>query len=148
MTLRLTLAIATALLLATGCGKSKVDQCNAFIERANSSQTVVSSVHLDGDDPAPIEAAAAKVDAESKGVSDVKLEDPKLVDMKTRYAASLTAFAKTTRELAGLMKAAKDPKLAADLEGRLKKLEEQATAAEKDEAKIVDEVNVYCTGSK
>ncbi len=52
------------------------------------------------------------------------------------------------QDFAALMKAAKDPKLAAGLEGRLKKLEEQATAAEKDEAKIVDEVNVYCTGSK
>ncbi|MFO0678666.1 MAG: hypothetical protein U0169_19195 [Polyangiaceae bacterium] len=134
--------------LVAGCGKSKVDQCNAFIERANASQTVVAAVHLDSEDPAAIEAAAAKVDVEAKGVADVKLEDAKLVELKTKYSASLTAFAKTARDLAAIVKASKDAKGAAGLDDRLKKLEADAEKAEKDESKVVDEVNVYCTGSK
>jgi hypothetical protein len=146
-TLRSFAAAALVTLPLFACGKGKVDQCNDFIGVANTSQTVISSLALDSDDPAKLEAEAAKIDGEAKKVSAVDLKDEKLAAFRNDYAANLTKLAKNVRDLGALAKNAKDPN-AKGLEAQLKKLEADGKVLEDNESKVVDQVNVYCTGSK
>lgn len=135
-------------LAAVGCGKSKVDQCNAFIERANKAQTVLSGLSYDGDDPAKFEKEAATIEAEAKAVGEVNVADEKLVSLRNEYGASLGKLAKVTRDIAAVAKDAKVPAKAASVEAQMKKLELEADKLEKDESKLVDQVNAYCSGEK
>ena len=52
------------------------------------------------------------------------------------------------RNLAALQKDAKDPAKAAALEAQTKAIDAEADKVEKQESDVVDQVNVYCTGSK
>ena len=135
---------ASALALATlaGC-KGKVDQCNAFIDRANQSQTVVGAMHFDSEDAATLEGDATKIEAEAKAVEGVSLKDDKLVGFQKAYAKNLGDLAKNVRDLA---------KLNADLkagsksvEAQAKKLEADADQVEKDSGRLIDEINKYCS---
>lgn len=129
-------------LASAGCGKSKVDQCNSFIERANASQSVMSKLHLDGEDPKQLEADAAKVDGEAKGVGGVELKDAKLVGFRDQYTANLTKLAANIRSFAKLQTDAKAGKAS---EAELKKLEADDQKIEADESKLIDEINKYCS---
>ena len=51
-------------------------------------------------------------------------------------------------DLAALQKDAKDPAKAAALEAQTKAIDAEADKVEKQESDVVDQVNVYCTGSK
>lgn len=139
MIARMTIPAAFALLLlATGCGKSKVDQCNAFVEKANAGQTVLNGLDLATEDGKKLEDAASKVDAEAKAVGGVELKDAKLIELRDKYAANLTKLAGNVRSLAKLYVGKASPEEA-------KKVEADAEKIEKDESKLVDEVNTYCS---
>ena len=127
-----------------GCD-GKIKQCNAFIDRANKSQAVIGAIQFESDDSKKLEADAAKVDAEAKGLSEVKLSDAKLVKLRDDYAANLTKLGKTVRDLAKLQADAKAGKTQG-LEAQAKKITSDADAVEKAEGKIVEDINAYCQG--
>lgn len=137
-------ALALSSFALGGCGKSKVDQCNAFIERANKGQTVISSLSLDSEDSKKLEGDAAKIDAEAKAVGAVELKDAKLVGFRDQYSSNLTKLAGNVRDLAKLQAEAKAGKPS---ETQLKKIESDADKIEKDESKLVNDINAYCSGS-
>lgn len=141
----LCIALGAASLVA--CGPSKVDQCNAFIDKANAAQTTITGLNLDSEDPATLEKAAAKIEGDAKAVEAVALKDEKLIAFKGDYAKSLNSLAKTVRDLAGLQKDAKDPAKAAGVEAKAKTITADAEKIEKDESKLVDDINKYCSGS-
>jgi hypothetical protein len=140
--------VASSLLLLGACGKSKVEQCNAFVDRANQAQTVINGLKLESDDAALLEKGAASVEAEAKAFAALELKDEKLVGFRTTYAATLDSLGKIMHELAGLQKDAKDPAKADAIEAQSKKIDQEADKVEKSESDVVDQVNVYCTGSK
>jgi len=138
-------AVAAVSLLA--CGKSKIDQCNAFIEQANASQTTISALNFESEDPATLEAAAGKIEADAKKVEAVELKDEKLAGFKTSYVKNLNSLAKTSRDLAGVHKDAKDPAKASAVEAKVKTVVADAEKLEKDESKLVDDINAYCSAN-
>lgn len=134
-------------LSVVACGKSKVDQCNAFIEQANASQTTIAALNLESEDPAVLEAAAVKIEGDAKKVDAVELKDEKLVGFKTDYVKNLNGLGKTARDLAGIQKDAKDPAKAAAVEAKAKTVVADAEKMEKDESKLVDDINKYCSAN-
>lgn len=141
----LCLAFATASLVA--CGKSKIDQCNAFIEQANASQTAVSGLDAAADDATKLEAAATKIEEAAKKVDTVELKDEKLVGFKGNYVKNLNALAKTAKDLAGIQKDAKDPAKGAAAETKLKTVLADAEKLEKDDDKLINDINAYCSAN-
>ncbi len=140
-------ALALAL-LSTACGKSKVEQCNAFIDRATQAQKVVNSLKLESEDPAELEKGAVAIETESKALGSLELKDEKLVGFRGTYASTLDALGKIMRDLAVLAKDSKDPAKADTLEAETKKINAEADKVEKQESEVVDQVNLYCSGSK
>ena len=140
----------TSLLLVVGAFslvacKGKVEQCNAFIDRANQSQAVINSLQLDTDDPKKLDGDATKIDAESKAVTAVQLKDEKLMKFRDDYAGNLTKLGKNVRDLSKLQADAKTGKTTVATEA--KRIEEDANKIEKDETKLVNDINAYCTGA-
>lgn len=135
-------------LVLGACGKSKTEQCNAFVDRANLAQSVIDGLRLDSDDAALLEKGAASVEAEAKKFAALELKDEKLVAFRTTYASTLDTLGKMMHELAGLQKDAKDPAKVDAIEAQSKKIDQEADKLEKSESDVVDQVNVYCTGSK
>ncbi len=141
------LVIAASLVLGA-CGKSKVEQCNAFVDRASQAQTVINGLKLESDDAALLEKGAASVEDEAKKFAALELKDEKLVGFRAAYATTLDSLAKIMHELAGLQKDAKDPAKSDAIEAQSKKIDQEAEKVEKAESDVVDQVNVYCTGAK
>lgn len=139
-------AVATFVLPA--CGKSKAEQCNAFVDRATQAQNMINALKLDSEDAAVLEKGATSAEAEAKAFSALELKDEKLIGYRASYAATLASLGKIMHDLAALQKDAKDPAKLAALEAESKKIEEEASKVEKSESDVVDQVNMYCTGSK
>lgn len=142
---RLALALAPclfALTLAVGC-KGKVDQCNAFIDRANQAQTVIARLTLDSDDANLLDGEADKVDAEAKAVGAVELKDAKLAKLRADYVANLGALGRNVRALSKLHAAAKADDVTTA--GRAKSLEADAMKVEKESTRVVEEINAFCS---
>ena len=135
---------ACAALSLTAC-KGKVEQCNAFIDRANQSQGVINGLQLDTDDPKKLDIDATKIDGEATSVAAVKLEDQKLLKFRDDYAGNLKKLAGNVRELSKLQNDSRAGK--ASIATEAKKIEEDANKVEKDESKLVNDINSYCTGS-
>lgn len=139
---------AVATLVLPACGKSKAEQCNAFVDRATQAQNMINALKLDSEDAAVLEKGAASAEAEAKAFGALELKDEKLIGYRTSYAATLASLGKIMHDLAALQKDAKDPAKLAALEAESKKIEEEANKVEKSESDVVDQVNMYCTGSK
>ncbi len=140
------LAAVVTLYGVSGCGlKSKITQCNAFIEKANHSQTVVSGLHLDSEDPVKLESEATAIEAEAKAVEGVELKDEKLVKLRTDYSGMLTKLAKLTRDLAALQKSAGKGDHSA-VTAKAATIKTDAAKIEADESKLVTDINGYCSG--
>jgi hypothetical protein len=139
--------VVAGCVLLSAC-KSKIEQCNAFVDKANGAQKVVQSLKLDSEDAAELEKVASSVDAEANSFKTLELKDEKLLEYRTKYADTLLALGKIAREAAEIQKDAKDPSKAAGLEAKAKKLADDAKAVEKSESDVVDALNQYCTGSK
>lgn len=141
-------AVLVACVVLPACGKSKVEQCNAFVDRATKAQNVVSGLKLDSDDPAVLDKGATTIEAEAKSFGTLELKDEKLIGFRTSYADTLNALGKIMHDLSGLQKDAKDPSKAAGLEAEMKKVTDAADKVTKQESDLVDQLNAYCTGSK
>jgi hypothetical protein len=132
-------AAVTVLLapMLIGCEKSgRVDQCNAFVERANVSQAVVEILKFDGD-AQQLEEEAKKVDSEVQWVNGVELTDATLMKFRADYAANLQRLAASIRDLAKLRGSYEK----ADL---LKKIADGADSPLAAQSKLVHEINSYC----
>lgn len=142
------LFVATAALGLVACGKGKAEQCNSFVDRANQAQTVINGLKLDSEDAAQLEKDAVSVDAEAKAFGALELKDEKLVGYRSAYAATLVSLGKIMHDLAALQRDSKEPSKAEGLEAQVKKIDAEADKVTKSESDLVDQVNVYCTGSK
>lgn len=131
-----------------GCGKSKVEQCNAFIDRANAAQNTINALKLDSDDPKKLDTDAVRIDGEAKAVKAIDVKDPQLVKFRDDYASNLSKLASNVKDLSKLQIDAKDPSKASSIEDQAKKLEDDADKIEKDESKLVGDINQYCSGSR
>jgi major membrane immunogen (membrane-anchored lipoprotein) len=145
--LKLAFVVVVASVLPA-CGKSKVEQCNAFVDRATQSQKIINGLKLESEDVAELEKGAASIEAEAKAFESLELKDEKLIGFRSQYGATLGSLGKILRDLAALQKDAKDPAKAAALEAQTKAIDAEADKVEKQESDVVDQVNVYCTGSK
>lgn len=139
---------ACLFLVPSACGKSKVEQCNAFIDRATQAQTKINGLKLDSDDAKELEKEAASIDTEATALDALSLKDEKLVGFRIAYAGTLASLGKILHELAGLQKDAKDPGKEPLVEAQLKKFGTDADQVTKTESDLVDQINGYCTGSK
>lgn len=140
--------LASSLLLLPACGKSKLEQCNAFVDRATQAQNVVNGLKLDSENVVELEKGASAIEAEAKAFSALELKDEKLVGYRAAYAGTLEQLAKILHDLSALQKDTKDPSKADSLEAETKKIDAEADKVEKSESDVVDQVNQYCTGSK
>jgi hypothetical protein len=130
------------------CGKSKVEQCNSLVDHAGKAQSAVGALSLDSDDPKVLQDGAAKVEAAAKAFTAVELKDEKLVGFRNSYGELLTSLSKIVTDVAAATTEAKDPAKADAAAAKTKKLVDDANALTKKESSLVDEINVYCSGSK
>jgi hypothetical protein len=145
-----TLATSLVVLPLTlaACGKSKVEQCNAFIDQAGKAQAAVNALNLDSDDPKVLQKSGESIDAAAKAFTAVEVKDEKLLGYRTAYAEILTGFSKVISELGAAQGEAADEAKAEAAATKTKKLVDDANALEKKESALVDEINVYCSGTK
>lgn len=145
----LVVAVAVSSLVAmTGCGKSKITQCNALIDAANKSQAGFE--HVDPDKPEKMKAALAKVKQGNTDVAAVQLEDPKLKGLRDAYVKTHESLATEFQKLADLSvkleKAEKgsDAKSAASLGKEAEAIEKTLDKDSKDSDKVIEDINTYC----
>ena len=149
--MKLTSRISSILLLSlslSACGKSKIEQCNAFIDRAGTAQAAINKLNLASDDRKELETGAATIDAEAKAFATFEVKDEKLVGFRTAYANTLAEMGKIMGNLAAAQAEAAEPAKAEATATKVKSLVESAEALEKSESALVDQINQYCSGSK
>jgi hypothetical protein len=132
----------------TACGKSKIEQCNAFIDRAGKAQAAINALKLDSDDKAELEKGAATIDAEAKSFATFEVKDEKLVGFRAAYSGTLAEMSKIVGNLASAQAEAAEPAKAEAAAVKIKTLVESAQALEKSESALVDQINQYCSGTK
>jgi len=139
-----------AILLLTvslsACGKSKIEQCNAFIDRAGKAQAAISALNLASEDRKELEKGAATIDAEAKAFATLELKDEKLIGFRAAYANTLSETGKIMSNLAAAQAEAGDPAKAEAAAAKAKSLVASAEALEKSESTLVDQINGYCGG--
>lgn len=127
----------------TGC-KGKVEQCNAFIERANQSQAELERLPLVVDDSAKIQADAAKIEAEARAIGAIPLKDDKLAKLRDEYAGTLVKLARSVREIGRPLGETKPP----SLQAQAKQLQADVQKIEQEQIRLVGEINLYCSGAR
>ncbi len=132
----------------TACGKSKVEQCNAFIDRASKAQSAVNGLNLATDDKKELEKGAAAIDVGAKAFASVEVKDEKLAGFRDSYGKILTDLGKILGDLAAAQAEAADAAKAEAAATKVKTLVASAEALEKSESTLVDQINQYCSGTK
>jgi hypothetical protein len=132
----------------TACGKSKVEQCNAFIDRASKAQSAVNGLNLATDDKKELEKGAAAIDVEAKAFAAVEVKDEKLAGFRDSYGKILADLGKILGDLAAAQADAADAAKAEAAATKVKTLVASAEALEKSESTLVDQINQYCSGTK
>jgi hypothetical protein len=132
----------------TACGKSKVEQCNAFIDRASKAQSAVNGLNLATDDKKELEKGAAAIDVEAKAFGSVEVKDEKLAGFRDAYGKILADLGKILGDLATAQAEAADAAKAEAAAAKVKTLVASAEALEKSESTLVDQINQYCSGTK
>lgn len=135
-------------LALVACGKSKVEQCNSLIDHAGKAQAAVNALNLDSDDPKVLQDGGAKVEAAAKAFTTVELKDEKLVGFRNSYGEILSGLSKIVSDLGAAEAEGKDAAKAEAAAAKTKKLVDDANALEKKESALVDEINMYCSGTK
>lgn len=128
------MALAVALL---GACKTKREQCNAFIEKANAAEKTIEGVS-DFGNAEKLEEGAAKIDVHAKSVEGLELDDKKLAELQSKYVANLSLYAKNLRATA-----------AAKGDGtKLEALEKEDAQIQRDGSKLIDDINAHCETTK
>lgn len=131
-------ALLGAVSVLTGCGKSKVEQCNSFIGEANKSQSAFVAISAAMLNPPSLIPRAEKLEASVKAMEALPLKDAKLDGFRKKYIEYTNTFAKGLRELASY---GKDPAKNAAREKTAKELD----AVGDKEGKLIEEINGYCS---
>ncbi|OUL23429.1 hypothetical protein BV378_21010 [Nostoc sp. RF31YmG] len=138
-------------LLMTGCNQNKVTQCQRLIQAVNEGnslidknkgQQVITSLQLSKD-----------LEAVTKSIEDLNLQDPKLKQYQSRFAK---VFRTLSQAIAKAAKALNVAKTAEASESGREKLQKARTeidtaltavskTAGKDSDKLVGELNKYCS---
>jgi ABC-type polar amino acid transport system ATPase subunit len=143
---------AVIILGLTGCGESKVAQCNKLIDAINQGHTLVTS--FEGNDAAAANKLATELEGITQQLNAVSLKDPKLVEYRQRFSGVYQELAKAFRTTGTALKTASDAKPTQDGVERVQKAKEEVKAAGKvaeESAKKADqlagEINTYCGSS-
>jgi hypothetical protein len=128
-------------LAGVGCGPSKVDQCNAFIDEGNKAQSAFVALQAALLSPTALQTRIDKIDGSVKALRGVKLADAKLVAMRDKYATELDGYAKILTQMKPILK---DEAKVDDFNKQVDKLNAISTAEEK----LIDEINAYCSEGK
>jgi hypothetical protein len=152
MRIHLVFALAVGSLVAvSGCGKSKITQCNALIDAANKSQAGFE--HVDPDKPEKMKAALVKVKQGNTDVAAVPLEDAKLKGYRDGYVKTHESLATQFQKLADLSvklekaEKASDAKAAEALGKEAETIEKTMDKDSKDSDKVIEDINTYCHAS-
>ncbi|MBH8575620.1 hypothetical protein I8752_21940 [Nostocaceae cyanobacterium CENA369] len=138
MMLSTTAAIA---LLVTGCGESKVSQCNKIVKVANKAATIGQEF---GKNPKPQQGSksltevAGKIDGVANEMKAVEVKDEKLQGYQGRFLTLYQDTSKGLRDAASALDKKNFP-AANNFLASLKKTTSQESA-------IVQEINSYCSG--
>lgn len=135
-------ATAAIALLFTGCGESKVAQCNKIVKVANQAVTVGQEFGKNPQQKKGSKAlteAAGKVDKIANDLKALEIKDEKLQGFQTRF---LKLYQDTSAGMKNTAKAV-DKK---DISGANRLLASLKKSAS-DESALVKEINSYCIGS-
>ncbi len=141
-----TMFAAAALACAMSGCNTKMQQCNNFVETVNEHSTKLGS-SISGASPDDAE----KVEAWSKEISGLVDAAVAAIEAVQIKDDQLTGFAGEYKTYLGDVKTFASDLHAATKENDAKKLEEvvkRSEGLEKSESDLVDNINVYCTGSK
>lgn len=130
---------AGALALGSGCGQSKISECNALIEVINKGVQSLEKGQKAGSDPSGVNDLKAMADAMDKVAADaaaVKLTIPELQASSTEYQAMAKEVAKAARDMATAAEA-KDADKINTAQAAMEK-------AVKQEDPLVDKINKFC----
>lgn len=108
-----------ATLAQVGCGKSKVDQCNAVIETYNAVGTAVRRGFGDGTDPEVMVANIKEVEDAVDKFEATSISDAAVKASRDTLAATFRDYTKHAKLLAEVVRDAKQPAKAAAAEARL-----------------------------
>lgn len=139
---------AVSLVAQTGCGKSKITQCNSLIDAANKSQAGFE--HIDPDKPEKMKEAITKIKKGNQEVAGTQLDDAKLKGLRDGYVKTHESIANTLekREQVAekLEKAEKgnDAKAIASLTKESDDMEKTMDKDLKDSDKVIEDINSYC----
>lgn len=130
-----------ALLFASGCGASKVAQCNSMIETANSAAEAAQNLTSEGDpsDPDVMLKAAETMEQASSDMQALELEDERLQEFQAGF---VEMYDKTSSASRDLVDASKDGDSSA-IEASIEELQEVSQT----EQELVGGVNSYCQGT-
>jgi hypothetical protein len=134
--------------LSMACGLSKSAQCNALVDEGNKGQAAFDKV--DFDKPALAKAAIDKVKTSNSALEALKLEDEKLKTLRGQYVKTLADSADAVGRMLALAEKVEKaaPSEANALEAELAKVHAEFESADKGSAKVIADLNTYCTGSK
>ncbi len=139
---------AVSLVVSTGCGKSKITQCNALIDSANKSQAGFE--HIDPDKPEKMKEAIGKIKKGNQDVAATQVEDAKLKTLRDDYVKTHESIATTLQkreEIAEKLEKAEkgnDQKAIASLTKDSDALEKTMDKDLKDSDKVIEDINTYC----
>jgi hypothetical protein len=134
-------AVLFTAVLSLGCGKGKIEQCNAFIDEGNSSQNAFVAIEAAMLNPQTLQGRIDKIEEHVKKLQALQLSDAKLAEMRGRYVEMLQGFAKSLKQFIAV---GKDPKKDAERDKIAKDLDANADKS----SKLIDDINQYCGGSK
>lgn len=117
-----------------GCKAGRISQCNSLITVINEEQG--KHKDLKGENPEELKKLADALDATSKKIGEVELNDEKLQDFRGQY--------KTMAE--DLAKAARDAATAGEDRDKLEKAIKTMQSIGPREDKLVNDINTFCQG--
>jgi len=126
--------------LLTGCGESKVSQCNKLIQVANKATMELQGINK-GNNPdkvAQLNTIADKLDRHSKDMQGLQIKDEKLQGFQTRFVKLYQQTGTGSREVAAGVKSK-------NLKAATQALKQMQTGVGQEQA-LVNEVNQYCQG--
>ncbi len=130
---------AGLLTLASGCGQSKISECNALIEVINKGVQSLDKGKTAGADPtgvADLKAMAESMDKVAADAAAVKLTIPELQKFSTDYQGMAKEVAKAARDMA-VAAEAKEP-------DKINAAQTSMEKAVKQEDPLVDGINKFC----
>jgi type VI protein secretion system component VasK len=128
-------------LLFTGCGESKVSQCNKIIKIANEAATISSEANKSSSskNSKSLVDLATKLEKIANDIQATEIKDEKLLGFKDRFTKLYQDASKGLKDTAAAIDK-KDIKAANKAVATLQK-------SSSDEKTLVTDINTYCTGS-